>query len=158
MNYTWNDYIPEKMSFVESWLDAEAIQNTGIDDGWKDFFTYWKNDSEMVYGENFWCKVVSEKDTPFAAIAFSVFCEEFVIMEIVVAPFCRRRGYGSKLLKELLSSGKTICGQEIKRARAVIFPDNVGSQKAFENAGFSFFCASEDGDAWDYQYGFPKEP
>lgn len=50
------------------------------------------------------------------------------------------------------SPSKYILGRTIKDAEAVIFPDNIASQKAFEKAGFIFYSEHPDGDAWNYRY------
>lgn len=153
MKYTWQDYNPKTMNFVENWLDEYAVEKTGIDDGWEDFYEYWVNDENTVLGENLWCKVVSENDKPFAVVAVGFHDENtFTIMEIVIDPNCRNQGKGSELLKELLVDSEAILGKEIQIAEAVIYPSNLASQKAFEKAGFSFHNAQEDGGAWDYVY------
>ncbi len=153
MKYTWQDYNPKTMDFVENWLDEYAVEKTGIDDGWEDFYEYWSNDKNTVPGENLWCKVVFENNKPFAVVAVGFHDENtFTIMEIVIDPTCRRQGKGSELLKELLANGEFILGKEVQIAEAVIYPSNLASQKAFEKSGFRFRNAQEDGGAWDYVY------
>ena len=148
--YIWQDYIPEDMEYVEKWLDKEAIRLTGLDDGWRGFFDYWKNDAVCTLGENFWCKVVFEGKNPFAVIAFGLWEGSVHIMEVLVAPKFRKQGRGTGLLKELLENGERIFDCSVEKAEAVIFPDNPASQKAFEKVGFVFDHAHEDGDAWYY--------
>lgn len=150
MKFIWTDYNPDSMVYVEAWLDNDAVKATGIDDGFQDFFEYWKNES--IPNENYWCKVVFENDTPFAVIAIGKNECKHIIMELVVAPHQRNKGKGTLILKELLKESKIILGQEIKSAEAVIFPSNPASQKAFEKAGFAFDYAHEDGDALYYTY------
>lgn len=58
MNFTWRDYHPETMKYIENWLDESAVKSTGLDDGFHDFYEYWANEDGFVVGENFWCKVV----------------------------------------------------------------------------------------------------
>ena len=74
-------------------------------------------------------------------------------MEVLVAPEKRGRGKGSILLKELLQS-KEIVGFEILHSEAVIYPNNVASQRAFENAGFIYHNnhKDENGDSMNYVY------
>lgn len=150
MKFIWTNYIPETMSFVETWLDAEAIRVTGIDDGFRDFYEYWN--SENIPDETFWCKVVSENDIPFAVIAIGKNEGNHIIMELVIKPEERNKGKGTQLLKELLENSSTILGHEIKSAEAVIFPSNPASQKAFEKANFIFAHAHKDGDALYYSF------
>lgn len=151
MNFVWCDYIPQKMQFVENWLDEGAVKSTGLDAGFRNFYEYWANEDGFDAGKNFWCKVVCECDIPFAVIAFCQHESKIIIMEILIDPDKRSQGLGSKLLKEFLER-KEIIGFTIQKSEAVIFPGNIGSQKAFENAGFQFHHAHEDGTALYYVY------
>jgi RimJ/RimL family protein N-acetyltransferase len=141
------------MSFVENWLDESAINSTGLDEGFRAFYEYWSKEDGLIPGENFWCKVTFEEDTPFAVIAFCQHEHKIIIMEVLVAPEKRDQGKGSTLLKELLNS-KEIVGFEIQHSEAVIYPNNVASQRAFENAGFIYHNnhKDENGDSMHYIY------
>lgn len=139
------------MGYIENWLDERAVKFTGLDDGFRDFYEYWVNEDGFAAGENFWCKVVCENDNPFAVIAFCQHENKTLIMEIVVDPEKRGQGSGSKLLKELLEN-EEIIGFSIHKSEAVIFPSNIASQKAFENAGFQYHHTHEDGNAMYYVY------
>lgn len=150
MKFDWYDYNPVTMEYVENWLDEHAVRMTGIEDGFRDNYEYWANESYNIVGKNYWCKVVSENGMPFAVIQFGLHEEIFTIMEIFIDPEKRNQGKGTELLKELLLNGKQIIGVEIQRAEAVIFPSNKASQKTFEKAGFRHLHTHEDGDAVDY--------
>lgn len=151
MNFVWYDYNPNTMSFIENWLDESTVKSTGLDEGFRAFYEYWANEDGFVDGENFWCKVVCESNTPLAVIAFCQHEHTILVMEIVVDPQRRGRGIGSKLLKELLGS-KEIIGFAIQKSEAVIFPNNIASKKAFENAGYQYHHTHEDGTALYYIY------
>lgn len=151
MDYTWLDYEPSTMGFLENWLDAGAVKSTGLDEGFRDFYEYWAKEDGYVMGGNYWCKVVCEYDEPLAVIAFSQYEDKMTIMEIVVAPEKRGQGRGAKLLQELLKC-EEILGFAIQKAEAVIFPDNIASQRAFEKAGFFRHHIYEDGSAMLYVY------
>ena len=150
-NYVWRDYNPSTMGYVENWLDAHAVRSTGLDEGFRNFYEYWAKEDGFVVGENFWCKVVYESETPLAVIAFCQHEHTILVMEIVVDPQRRGRGIGTKLLKELLGS-KEIIGSAVRKSYAVIFPGNTASQKAFENAGYRYHHTHEDGTAMYYHY------
>lgn len=158
MRYTWFDYVPGSMDYVEEWLDEKAVLATGLEEGWKTFDTYWKTEGGCAAGENYWCKIVSRKDgaSPFAAVAFSLWEEIVTVMEVLIAPEQRGHGNGTALLRELLDNGSEIFGHEIRRAEAVIFPDNTASRLAFQKAGFFLERIHPDGDALYYAY--VKEP
>jgi len=153
LNYIWCDYNPNTMSFIENWLDESAVRSTGLDDGFHAFYEYWVNEDGFVLGENFWCKVTSENDKPFAVIAFCQHEGKTIIMEVLVAPDKRGQGKCSALLKELLHN-KEILGFTIQKSEAVIYPSNMASQKAFENAGFKYHHNHKDGngDSMNYVY------
>ncbi len=150
MYFCWADYDPTEMEFIEKWLDKKAVRFTGIDDGWQDFYEYWKNEKGTIINQNFWCKVVSENNKPFGIIAIG--CQEdlFVIMEMLIAPKMRSKGKGTLLIKELLENSEQILGKEIQQSEALIYPSNKASQKCFEKAGFVLERIHEDGDAIDY--------
>jgi len=148
--FVWKDYSPD-MTFIEDWIDDDAARFTGLDDGWLAEYDYRIKDG-MVPGKDYWCKIVFDKNEPVAAVELSLYEGSFTIMELLVKPDKRGGGYGSALLCELISEGEAIIGHRIERAEAVIFPNNIPSQKAFEKAGFVFDHAHEDGDAWYYIY------
>lgn len=150
MIFVWCDYNPETMGYIESWLDEYAVRMTGMDDGFRNNYEYWTNYGEHIVGKNYWCKVVSENESPFAVILFSLYEGTITIMEALVAPEKRNQGNGSKMIEEFLKNGKSIIGFDIAHADAVIFPSNKASQKAFEKAGFKYLRTHEDGDAIDY--------
>lgn len=153
MTYVWHDYDPHTMSFVENWLDENAVNSTGLDEGFRAFYEYWANEDGFVPGENFWCKVVFEGNHPFAVIAFCRHEHKIIIMELLVASEKRGQRKGSALLKELLRN-EGILGFHIQKSEAVIYPDNIASQKAFENAGFRYHHNRQDGngDSMIYVY------
>ena len=152
-NYVWRDYDPKAMQYIEDWLDESAVKSTGMDEGFCAFYEYWANEDGFIVGENFWCKVVFENDRPFAAIAFCRHENKIIIMEVLIEPEKRGQGKGSKLLKELLDC-KEVIGFSIQKCEAVIYPDNIASQKAFENAGFrhQYDYKDENGDSMNYIY------
>ncbi|MBQ8783834.1 MAG: GNAT family N-acetyltransferase [Clostridia bacterium] len=152
MNFYWTDYNPTEMKFVEKWLDKTAVKFTGMDDGWEDFYKYWKNEKDTILNQNYWCKVVSEKGLPFCVIALGFHEDSFVIMEMLVSPKMRNKGKGTLIIKELIENSKQILGKEIQKAEAVIYPSNKASQRCFEKAGFVLERIHEDGDAIDYVF------
>ena len=152
MNFGWKDYSARYASIVESWMDAEAKRFSGCDEGWEDYFNYWKNDKQTQLGINFWGKVVFMHSIPIAVISLALADEKIIVSEFIVAPSYRGRGFGTQILQELLSHGTEIIGFAIHTVRAVIFPNNIASQRAFEKAGFEFESAHPDGDALYYIY------
>lgn len=151
MYFAWHDYNPQTMGYIENWVDADAVKSTGLDEGFRSFYEYWAKEEGFVVGKNYWCKVVFDSDQPLAVVALCINEGKVTIMEIVVDPEKRGQGIGTKLLKELLEE-KEIIGFSIGKSEAIIFPDNIASQKAFVNAGFRYHHTHEDGDALYYAY------
>jgi ribosomal protein S18 acetylase RimI-like enzyme len=151
MIFSWLDYDPHTMGYVENWLDESAVKSTGLDEGFRSFYEYWANEDGFVVGKNYWCKVVFDDDKPVAVIALCMNEGSVTVMEIVVDPEKRGQGIGRKLLKELLAR-EDIIGFSIVKSEAVIFPTNIASQKAFTNAGFRYRHTHEAGDALYYAY------
>ncbi len=151
MNFVWLDYQPKTMEYVEKWLDADAVATTGMDEGFRSFYEYWVNEDGFILGQNFWCKIVCADNEPLAVVALNMYEEKVTVMEIVVAPEKRCHGLGSRILKELMQN-EQILGFTISTSEAAIYPNNVASQKAFENAGFRYDRTHEDGDTLYYLY------
>ena len=152
MKYKWIDYTVDYAPIIESWIDSDARKYTGCDDGWDNYFEYWKNFSGTKIGENFWAKVIFNGNTPFAVMAISLQDGTGAVCEYIIDPLKRGKGYGSSALIELMTFGTKIIGHEILFAEAVIFPSNIPSQKVFEKAGYVFDHADPDGDVWYYKY------
>lgn len=157
MSFTWHDYNPQTMGYIDTWLDESAVKSTGLDEGFRHFYEYWANEDGFTVGKNFWCKVVFEDDNPVAVVALCEYEGNVTIMEMVVVPEKRGRGIGTKLLKELLGR-EEIIGYAIQKSDAVIFLSNLASQKAFANAGFRYHHTHEDGDALCYTYQIDSKP
>ena len=152
MQFTWVDFTAEHAETAESWMDDMAKRETGCDDGWAAYMEDLKNEPDVKFGENFWCRMIYRNGEPVAVTAMGEENGELVVSEIVVSPGMRGQGIGSAVLAELLENHAQIIGKSINFAMAVIFPDNIPSRKAFERAGFRFDSAHPDGDAWYYRW------
>ena len=148
MNYEWLEYDPSMASLVDLWLDEEALRATRLDDGFDDFYQYWKKETDPARGEYFWCQLVSEEQRPFSAVAFSWFQQTVTVMEIVVDPALRGQGRGTAVVKELVDNAADWIGQPVAAFEAVIFPDNIASQNAFYKACFVPVSEERDNDRW----------
>ena len=148
MNYEWSEYDPSMASLVDSWLDEEALRATRLDDGFDDFYQYWKKETDPARGEYFCCKLVLEDQRPFAAVAFSWFQRTVTVMEIVVDPALRGQGKGTAVVRELVANAAAWIGQPVAAFEAVIFPNNIASQNAFYKADFVPASEEKDNDQW----------
>ena len=130
----------------------EVVSQNYNDDGFDEYYKYWVEEPETKLGENFWAKIINENATPVGVITIGLWEGVFTISEFIIRPDKRGKGIGTTALSELIVNGKEILGIEIEKARSVIYPNNIASQKAFEKAGFVFSSAHPDGDAWYYEY------
>lgn len=143
--FLWKDYESKYAQIVDSWLDAEAVAMTGLDDGWEDYWSAVKADSVHFPGCEDFCKIIFEESVPFAAICFGIYQNTMTISEIVVDPRLRGQGRGTQLLAELVQMAKKYESNKVNRVTAVVYPKNVASQKAFQKAGFHLEKKTEDG-------------
>ena len=157
MNFHWRNYTDSDKSLVESWFDEETRRLTGCGDGWAEFYSYWMDREDTRSGENFWSLLACEEDVPAAVFVIAESDGMFTFSECAVDPQKRGRGIGKESLAELVVSARTILGKPIREALAVIFPDNVQSQKIFQSAGFRHAGTHPDGDAMYYVYAESME-
>ena len=148
MKYNWKDYSVEYSEIINSWFDSEALSMTGIDEDFDSYVKAVTGDSANFPNTEF--KVIFEGDSPVAIAVYGVYDRIVTVMEIVVSPNERGKGKGSEIIRELLQICNESFDETVKQFKAVIFPNNIASQKAFEKAGFRFESAHEDGDAWYY--------
>ena len=152
MKNNWIDYTSAYKEMVESWMDGDAKRFTGCDEGFDEYYQSEVNDPETKPGENFWVKIIIANTDPVGIIALGLWDNILTISEFIIRPDRRGNGLGSLALVELLAQSNNIIGVKIKDAEAVIFPNNIASQKAFEKAGFIFHSEHPDGDVWYYRY------
>ncbi len=152
MIYRYMDYTPEMETVIDSWLDDDGAYFTGFEDGFASFYDYWTHEPDTVLSENYWVKIICEKDCPVGVVVLSFAEDVFCFAELLIDPAKRGQGIGTAVIHELIENGKDILGCTINRAEACIYPSNVPSQKAFEKAGFRFDHTHPDGDIWYYTY------
>ena len=145
-HFEWKDYTKEDTALVASWLNADAVRMTGMDEGFDAFHQYWKNESSPERGEYFWSKLVSENGHPFAVISYGYRNGTVTIMEIVVDPAVRGQGKGTAVISEFLNNAAAWIAQPITVFNAVVFQMNTASQIAFYKAGF--VLEAKDQERW----------
>lgn len=150
MEFEWTDYSTEDSKFIDLWLDDAAAAMTGIDQGWDGYWNAVIADAENYPGCKDFCKIVRENGVPVAVVAFGFYRGNATISEIVVDPLQRSKGYGARIIYELISHSDTWIDEEIVQFDAVVFPNNLPSQKAFQKAGF--VLEHEDKEALNYVY------
>lgn len=150
-NFSWVDYTDAK-HIADDFFDQEAILGTGIDD-FAEYINYWTSDGGARYNKDFFCKVAFKGDDPIGAVVLGMGSDGiFTFSAVTVAPVRRKTGFGTAILHEILTNSQKIIGHKIVHARAVIFPENTSSIRAFEKAGFRLIGLHPDGDALYYEY------
>ncbi len=152
IQFNWKPYRDVDAGLVDSWLDDYTISQTGIEDGWQSFYDYWMRENPGE-GKDC-CFLISRDDLPFAVMYLAIIGSEITISEYLVSPDKRGQGYGAAVLKELLDNTDSLLNIKASLAKAVIFPNNIASRKAFERAGFVLASKHPDGDAVNYEYRF----
>lgn len=152
MRYIWKDYNPEYLELINSFLDNEAISMTGLDEGFDNYVSALIADSTNYPGAKDYIKVIFEGEIPIAVLVFGIYDGILTVAEIIVAPEYRGKGKGTEIIRGLLQLINKSITETVNQINAVIFPNNIASQKVFEKAGFRFDHAHEDGDAWYYVY------
>ncbi len=145
-HFEWKDYTKKDTALVDSWLDADTVRMTGMDEGFDAFHQYWKHESSPERGEYFWSKLVSENGHPFAVISYGYYNGTVTIMEIVVDPAVRGQGKGTAVINEFLNNAAVWIAQPITVFNAVVFLRNTASQIAFYKAGF--VLENKDQERW----------
>ena len=125
-------------------MDDAAVAMTGIDSGWDKYWNDVIADSANYPGCMDFCKLVSFDGVPVGAVVFGCYCGDAVISEIVVAPYFRGKGFGPRIIQELVTHADVWFDDKINRFHAVIFSDNEASQKAFLDASFVLCTANGD--------------
>lgn len=155
MKFQWTDYSAEDAPTVDRWLDVDAVAMTGLDMLWDDYWNAVLADAVNYPGCKDHCKLVRDNGIPVAVICFGCYEGEATVSEIVVAPQFRGRGYGTRILQDLIAHSGELLGEKVDKISAVIFPANVASQRAFEKAGFVCDYAHENETALHYVYQMP---
>ena len=135
---------------MDSWLDENAVAMTGLDMSWDDYWHAVQADAVNFPGCKDFCKLVSENGVPIAVICYGCYEGIATISELLVSPACRGKGVGTRILRELIANCDAWLGERPKRITAVVFPENLASQRAFLKAGFVLDHSNEDPAALHY--------
>ena len=49
MKYVWSDYSKDFAKVVDSFLDEEAVKNTGCDEGFDVYYQYWIYNASYLF-------------------------------------------------------------------------------------------------------------
>jgi len=149
MLFKWIDYCEKYEYEIESWMNDDDTCRFATDNI-KEDHEYW---SSELNGDEYFCKVVLEESEIIAIILIMRSDEHPVhINPLIVNPKHRNKGYGTKIITELISSVKDVTGFDSDVFTADIFPNNKVSIKAFEKVGFVLAGIHKDGDCGYWVY------
>ena len=142
MIFKWIDYGKEYEDEIELWMSNDDSRLSGSN-SIKEEHEYYIGISDDYDGHNYkfnetyFCKVVFEKAEIIAVIILlRGDGYPMAINPLIVNPKHRNKGYGTKIICELINNTSEITGFNSNVFDAAIFPHNKASIKAFEKAGF----------------------
>ena len=151
MIFEWINYQLEDAGLVDSWMDAKAVAMTGIDQGWDAYWNAVIADAKNYPGCRDFCKIVRKNGMAVAAVVYGSYRGIATVSEIIVDPTRRGKGLGTQILRDLVAHSDELLSGQAHEFCAVIFPDNLPSQKAFTKAGFVLDHVHEDGTVLYYK-------
>lgn len=72
MKFIWEKYADKYLELIDSCLDSEAVQYTGLDEGWQAFYDYWICENASYENCESFCYVISCDNEPIAVIFIAV--------------------------------------------------------------------------------------
>jgi len=151
MLFKWVDYCEKYEDEIESWMDDDTRRFSS--DSIKEDHEYYILSDEYENNINYFCKVIFDGEEIIAVIIILRGDEYPVhVNPIIVNPKYRNKGYGTKILFELINNIFEITGFEEKVFHAVIFGDNNASIRTFEKVGFVLAGTHIDGDCGYWVY------
>ena len=158
MFFEWADYCEKYEDEISSWMNDPDTCRFATD-SIKDEHEYYMGISDDYDGHNYkfnetyFCKVILE-ESEISGVIIIFRGDEYPvhINPLIVNPKHRSKGYGTKIISELISNITDITGYDGNIFTADIFPDNKASIKAFEKAGFILAGIHISGDCayWVY--------
>jgi len=152
MFFKWVDYCEKDEAEIESWMSDEETRLAGFD-SIKETHEEYLSGGEYPYGEEYFCKVVLEESEIIAVVLiFRGDKHPVTVNEFVVNPAYRNKGYGTKIISELINNVREITGFDSNVFQVCIYPNNKASMRAFEKAGFILAGTHADGDCTYWVY------
>lgn len=152
MFFKWVDYCEKYEAEIESWMNDEETRLADFD-SIKETHEEHLSAGEYPYGEEYFCKVVLEEAEIIAVVLiFRGDKHPVIVNEFLVNPMQRNKGYGTKIIRELINNIREIIGFDSNAFEVCIYPSNKASMRAFEKAGFVLAGIHADGDCTYWVY------
>ena len=155
MLFKWVDYCEKYEKETEAWTGDADTRRFATDDSIKQDHEYYLGISDDYDGhdyklnETYFCKVVLDGNI-IAAVLFILRNDEppyqVTINPIIVNPEYRNKGYGTKIIGELINDITEIIGYDCNVFHADSFRENGASIRTFEKNGFVLAGTYADGD------------
>ncbi len=157
MEFEWKPYSAADVGVVDCWLDARAIEDTGLENGWRSFYHYWMLEDPSSEGRDR-CYLIGLNGDAIGVLYLAVQGGTVTISEFLLAPDFRGRGYGARVLQDLLNNLESLVSGPIGLVRAVTLPGNAAAIRCFEKAGFQLAANVQDdaGQSLHYEYGLDQ--
>ena len=156
MLFKWVDYCEKYEDEIETWRHDELVDRYVTDDGTKaDHLMYLTDErfKEYEYNKGYFCKVVLEEEIIIAVLM--IFRSERIpttIEHFIVNPKYRNKGYGTKIINELIHNTRTIIGfdSDFFETGAWLDNDNKPFMRVWEKNGFILYPTRPNG----HNFGF----
>ena len=152
MHFNWIDYPASYATQIETWcskVEKKFTLNTGTVQG--DHQENLEDDRKLNY--NYFCKIAMEEDIPVALVMLIIdedntkqhISDDIIWLDsFIINPALRNKGYGQKVIQELLENPKDIInGSEKDIFCAQIHKYNAISQKLMQKLGFYLAVTSD---------------
>jgi RimJ/RimL family protein N-acetyltransferase len=162
MQFTWVDYPSQYADEIETWCDEAALKFALDKKSLADEHQMYL-DEEYRLGYNYYCKIILDGDTPVAVLMLAMdedsskvhLTEDIVYVEtLIINPALRGKGYGAKIMTELLKNQLTLIDHDHNIFVSQIRKDNDVSKKLMQKLGFTYmrFEGDEDNDWFNWVY------
>ena len=128
---------------IQRWHEDAAVQRWVPISDWK---TYYEAVSRL---NDYYLYSVTENEQLVASLALEIYSDKAAVC-LVVDPALHGKGIGTNALQEMIQQSDTLFGS-VNCLIAGIFPENTGSIKCFEKAGFERTGKGKDG---EYLYSY----
>jgi len=149
---------------IEAWCDESAIRFALDDDSVKSEHQWYLDSDKYTHGENYFCKIVLDGDTPVALFMLAVFnddtkahlTESVVYLDtLIINPTLRNQGYGTKIITEVLRHSDQIIRSSYCVFISQIHKDNDAAKNLAARLGFHFIYTEAEKDNYWFDWVYP---
>lgn len=153
MIFSWVDYDFVLHREIEEWVACPEMKKFVCDTSWFNEWNYYVNSPEYKAGENAFCKVVSLNGEIISSMI--LLCDSrfpVAINPIIIKPCMQNRGFGERIIKELIANLDTLLPEHSNEIEVGIDAENKASIRLFEKCNFVLNRVHPDGDFLFFVY------